>query len=366
MIIGVPRERKTLEMRVAVTPDGALELIRKGHTVIIETNAGSGSQFPDAQYIAVGCTIAQSLADVWTRADLVVKVKEPAPEEYALFRPGLQVFCFLHLASLPDVAKALLQSGVTSLAYELVQTADFRYPLLEPMSEIAGKLGIVNGSTFLLSQNGGRGILLGGAVGVPPAKVTVLGAGIAGRAAAEMALGMGAEVTVLDVDLRRLEGLKYALGRGLITLFSNAGTLERVLLSTDLLIGAVLIPGAKAPKIVTRAMVHAMKPGSVIVDISIDQGGCVETMKTTSLDKPTYVDGGVIHYGVPNMPAQTPLTSTLALTNRTLPFIEKIASKDGWRSDARLSAALNTIGGQLTNEAVGVALGLPYVSIASI
>lgn len=363
MIIGVPRERKTLEKRVALTPDGAYELTRRGHTVLIEKNAGVGSFFDDESYKKVGCRIVSTLGEVWKESELVVKVKEPHEEECQFFRPGLALFDYLHLASMPDVTQALLNGGVTGIAYELVQLEDRRLPLLEPMSEVAGKLSVLNGGYFLLSQNQGRGLLLGGTIGVMPAEVVIIGAGIAGRAACEMALGMGASVTVLDLDYLKLERIKTQFGGKAKVLHSTQGSLERAIAQADLLIGAVLVPGAAAPKIVSRKMIGSMKRGSVFVDISIDQGGCAETSQPTSLDAPTYVVDGVIHYGVCNMPAQTPVTSTMALTAATFPYVLHLAEKgvkEALRESHPLKSAVNTYRGQLTNEAVAKSLGLGW------
>lgn len=364
MIIGIPKERKTLEKRIALTPDGAQELKKLGHTVLIEKGAGLGSHFEDDDYIKAGAKIVHTLKEVWD-AELVVKVKEPHPEEYQFFRPGVALFDYLHLASMPDVTNALLKGGVTGIAYELVTTPDNRLPLLEPMSEVAGKLSVLNGATCLLSQNGGRGVLLGGTVGVQPAYVVIIGAGISGRAACEVAIGMGADVTVLDLDYNKLDRIKVQFGGRADTLFSTRAALERVCQNCDLLIGAVLVPGAAAPRIVSREMIRSMRKGGVFVDISIDQGGCCETIRATSLDKPTYEEEGIIHYGVTNMPAQTPRTSTKALTNATLPYIIKIAEMGvlpALQKDQFLRGALNTYRGKLTNRAVGEAVGMDAMS----
>jgi alanine dehydrogenase len=361
MHIGVPRERKTLEQRVALTPDGARELIKHGHTILIESGAGIGSSIPDQSYTDVGCRVVKSLTEVWKNSELVVKVKEPHEVEYELFRSDLILFDYLHLASLPSVAKALLDSKVTSFAYETVQTPDGRLPLLEPMSEVAGKLSVLNGSYFLLSQNGGRGVLLGGAVGVPPARVVVLGAGIAGRAACATAIGMGASVTVLDINHQKLEAIQSRFGSAVRTVHSTRASLERELTGADLLIGAVLVPGAATPKLLTREMIRLMGPKSVFVDISIDQGGCAETSKPTDLSQPTYEVDGVIHYGVCNMPAQTPRTSTYALTAATLPYIIKLADHGVagcLEHSSEMRSALTTQNGKLLNKQTAEALGM--------
>ena len=366
MIIGVPRERKTLEKRVALTPDGADALTSNGHTVLIEKNAGLGSSFLDDSYKAVGCKIVETLKEVWTESELVVKVKEPHESEYEYFRPGLALFDYLHLASMQDVTQALLNGGVTGIAYELVQLPSRRLPLLEPMSEVAGKISVLNGANYLLTQNGGMGLMLGGVVGTRRAKVTIVGAGVSGRNACDMAVGMGANVTLLDVNHEQLEYAKAHFGNNVETLFSTPRRLRAECEKTDLLIGAVLIPGAAAPKIITRDMIASMPKGSVFVDISIDQGGCGETSRPTSLDEPTYIEEGVIHYGVCNMPSQTALTSTMALTSATLPYLLRIANtgvEQIIRSNAILRNAVNTYQGKLTNEAVSKAVDIQYTPI---
>ncbi len=364
MKIGVPKERKTLEHRVAITPSGAKELINAGHTVLIETNAGHGSFFKDSEYKEAGCEIINSLKDLWESSELIVKVKEPHKEEYQYFRKDLIIFDYLHLAGLPDVAKALIKSGMTSFAYELVEPTPGKFPLLEPMSEVAGKLSVLNGANALLSQNGGRGILLGGVTGVKPGKIVIIGGGIAGTAACTVALAMGAEVSVLDINQTRLDSLKTEIkNKKLSLILLNEKNLTEEVKTADLLIGAVLVPGAKAPHVVTKDMVSQMKPASVIVDISIDQGGCIETSKTTSLKEPTFKEMGIIHYGVPNMPSQTARTSTLALTTATLPFIKLIAdkgAKGAVKESAPLLKALSTINGKLTSLPVAESLGLEY------
>ncbi|MEZ4754283.1 MAG: alanine dehydrogenase [Bdellovibrionota bacterium] len=365
MIVGVPRERKTLEKRIAITPAGAKELVKNGHQVLIETKAGIGSSFPDSAFEEAGCKIVQTLAEVWNNCEMLVKVKEPHEEEYQYFREDLILFDYLHLASMPDVTEAMLNGKITGIAYELVQLEDRRLPLLEPMSEVAGKLSTLNGAYHLLSQNGGRGMLLGGVSGVEPANVAIIGAGISGFAACKIAVGMGANVKVLDISDKALSKLKSVFGSSAEGIMSNSSELEAVCKWADLLIGAVLVPGAAAPKIVTEEMVKSMKPGSVIVDISIDQGGCVETIKPTPLDNPTYVKHGVIHYGVCNMPAQSPMTSTQALTAATLPYVLELADKglDALKNNP-LRDALNTYKGKLTNKAVSEAVGVKYTPIA--
>jgi len=363
MIIGVPKERKTLERRVALTPDGVSELVRHGHKVLIETNAGAGIHFTDEDYRSAGADVVDTLGDVWTKANMIVKVKEPHESEYQYFRPGLVVFDYLHLAGLPDVAKAMLDAKVTGIAYELVQTTDGRLPLLEPMSEVAGKLSVFNGAYFLLCQNGGRGLLLGGTLGVPPCRITIIGAGVAGRAACEIALGTGARVGIVDLNVQRLERVKMEFGARVQTIYSTRAMIERECAKSDLVIGAVLVPGASAPRVLSRSVMRAMNPGSVFVDISIDQGGCAETSKVMSLETPTYIEEGVVHYCVPNMPSQTARTSTMALTAATLPYIVHLADLGVHRAFERIPAlrpALNTYDGKLTNLAVAESLGLPF------
>ena len=369
MHIGVPRERKNLEKRVAITPDGARELVKHGHTVLIEKNAGIGASFADSDYEFVGCRIVPTLAEVWKNAELLVKVKEPDESEYEFFRDDLVLFDYLHLASLPKVAKELLEKKVTAFAYEIVQTPDGRLPLLEPMSEVAGKLSVQNGAYFLLSQNGGRGMLLRGAVGVPAAKVVIIGAGIAGRHACASAIGLGAQVTLIDINSQKLELVAARFGPAVRTIHSTRSAIERECENADLLIGAVLIPGAATPRLITRELIGALGQGAVFVDISIDQGGCAETIRPTTLENPVYEEEGVIHYGVCNMPAQTPRTSTYALTAATLPYILKLAdegAKQVIQSNSAMRLAATCLNGKMTNKATAEALAIPFVDIASV
>ena len=366
MRIGVPRERKTLEKRVAITPHGARELVERGHSVLIETGAGVGSSFSDAAYQQVGCEIVSTLADVWGRAELLVKVKEPDESEFQFFRPDLILFDYLHLASLPKVADALLRSRITAFAYENLRTTEGKLPLLEPMSEVAGKLSVLNGSYYLLSQNGGRGVLLGGATGSPAAKVVIIGAGIAGQAACATAVGMGAHVTVVDISKEKLAYITKKFGDVVHTVVSTPQSLAESCKDADLLIGAVLVPGAATPRIITREMIRSMGPQAVFVDISIDQGGCAETSKPTSLDNPVYEVDGVIHYGVCNMPAQTPRTSTFALTTATLPYIKEIANNGLAKtiaSSAAMQSALTCFNGLLTNRPTADALHKEFTPV---
>lgn len=367
MIIGVPRERKEGERRVAITPDGTRDLVDTGHKVIIETNAGLLSGFSDEDFRSAGAEIVPSLEQVWKPAQLLLKVKEPAPEEYKYFRPGLAVFSFLHLAPAAELTQTMVETGVTGLDYDLVMLDDGRLPILEPMSIIAGKLAIQCGAYALQANSGGRGILLGGSVGVRPARVVVVGAGAAGSNAARVALGCGAEVSILDVNLPKLQPFCDGVLRAR-TLYSTPSALEREVKNADLLVGAVLIPGALAPKLITRKYLAQMRPGSVFVDISIDQGGVSETSRPTSHAEPTYIEEGVIHYCVPNMPALVPRTSTEALTGATLPWV-KILAKQGIESailhSVPLRRALTSYQGNLTNTVIGDALKMKALDEAS-
>lgn len=358
MIIGVPRERKKLEKRVALTPQNAQQLIKSGHQILIEKGAGLGSHFNDSEYSGVGCKVCDSLAQVWS-AEMIVKVKEPDSEEFQYFREGQIVFDYLHLAGLPHVAKELLRAKVTGIAYELVQLTDKRLPLLEPMSEIAGKLAVQNGANFLLTQFGGRGVLLGGTETVPPGVVTIIGAGIAGRAACKIAVGLGARVNILDINESALSKLKTQYAEKISVHKSAPEIISKLSSQTDLMILAVLIPGDKAPRVLNANQVKLMPAGAVIIDISIDQGGACETIRTTSLDNPIYFEHGVIHYGVPNMPAQAARTATLALTTATFPYIERIATLGFGNAVAQyleLKTAVNTHQGKVLNPVVAAAL----------
>jgi alanine dehydrogenase len=364
MKIGVPRERKTLERRVGLTPDGAAELTKAGHQVFVEVGAGLGAHLEDNDYIQAGCQMVPTLKDVWTKSDLIVKVKEPHESEYEFMRPGLMIFDYLHLASMPELAQQMTKSQMTGIAFELVQDAHGRHPLLDPMSEVAGKLSVQSGAYYLLSQHGGRGMLLGGTTGISPCRVVIIGAGVAGTAACDVALGMGGRVTIMDKSVQALERIKVRFGNAPRTILSTRASIERECLEADLLIGAVLVPGAAAPKVVTREIIKKMKKGAVFIDISIDQGGCSETIRPTSLDNPVYEVDGVIHYGVCNMPAQTARTSTFALAAATLPYVLRLA-KDGIHAlkHTDLRVALNTHQGLLTNQAVSEAVNIPYTPI---
>ncbi len=360
MKIGVPKEIKTLENRVAMTPGGVESLTKRGHEVWVERGAGAGSGLADAEYEAAGARLV-SAEEAWS-AEMVVKVKEPLPAEYAYLRPDLILFTYLHLAASEELTRAMLESGVIGIAYETVQTADGALPLLVPMSEVAGRMATQEGAKYLEKAFGGRGVLLGGVPGVAPADVVILGGGTVGINAAKIAVGMGAHVTILDVNHARLQYLDDVFAGRLTTLTSTEANIKKAARYADVLIGAVLIPGAKAPHLVTREMLPTMKEGSVIVDVAVDQGGCVETIKPTTHAEPTYVIDGVVHYGVANMPGAVPRTSTFALTNQTLPYALKLAEKGVGvlAEDAALLKGLNTFHGKLTYAAVAEAFGMPY------
>ncbi|MGD0939630.1 MAG: alanine dehydrogenase [Terracidiphilus sp.] len=351
MIIGVPREIKDSEARVAITPAGVKALTEAGHTVLVETQAGAQSGFPDEEYQNAEAEIVGEAGYVWSKAETVVKVKEPIEKEYSFFREGLVLFTYLHLAPLPTLTEKLLESGVIAIAYETVHDRQGTLPLLTPMSEVAGRMSVQVGATYLEKERGGRGILLGGVPGVPPAQVTIIGGGVVGSNAARIALGLGARTTIVDVSLNRLRDLDDHFGGRLSTLASNSYNLAQATRKADLVIGAVLVPGATAPRLVTREMVARMKQGAVIVDVAIDQGGCVETAQPTSHSKPSYLVDGVVHYCVTNMPGAVPHTSTLALTNSTFQYLLRMANfgvREALRQDAGLAEGLNTWLGKLT------------------
>jgi alanine dehydrogenase len=368
MRIGVPREIKVHEYRVGLVPAGVRELVTAGHEVLVESSAGNGIGVDDAQYRAAGATIAAGAAEVFARADMVVKVKEPQPAECAMLRKDQLLFTYLHLAADPAQAQALMKSGATAIAYETVTAPNGSLPLLTPMSEVAGRMSIQVGAASLQKANGGFGILLGGVPGVPPAKVIILGGGVAGTHATEMAVGLRADVTVVDRSIERLRELSTIFGSSIRTAYSTTETIERLVKDADLVVGAVLVVGAAAPKLLTRATIKTMKPGAVVVDISIDQGGCFETSRATTHAEPTFVVDGVIHYCVANMPGAVPRTSTLALTNATLRYARALADL-GWREackrDSGLAAGLNVHAGQITHEVVAKALGLKAYPIAA-
>ena len=361
MKIGVPKEIKVHEYRVGLVPAAVRELVAAGHEVLVERAAGSGVGFDDAAYEAVGARIAADARAVFAAADLVVKVKEPQLVECAMLRPGQVLFTYLHLAADRPQAEALMRSGAHAIAYETVTARDGSLPLLTPMSEVAGRMSVQVGATLLHKSAGGRGMLLGGVPGVAPAKVVILGGGVSGTAAAEIACGMRADVTVIDKSLPRLRELDGLFGGRLKTVFSTAASIETAVASADLLIGAVLVPGAAAPRLVTRVMIKAMRPGAVVVDIAIDQGGCIETSRPTTHADPTYVEEGVVHYCVTNMPGAVAQTSTLALNNATLPYVRALAN-DGFEvacgKDPGLAAGLNVSQGRIVHSAVAEALGL--------
>ena len=366
MIIGVPKEIKDYEYRVSLTPDGARVLLQAGHRVVVEPSAGQGSGFSDDAYRQAGVQVAGSKAEVFQQADLIVKVKEPQLSECVLFRPGQVLFTYLHLASLPDLTKALVAADITAIAYETVEARDHSLPMLRPMSEIAGRLAVQIGAHYLGTVQGGRGLLLAGVPGVPPAHVVVLGAGVVGTSAVRIAVGMGARVTVIDLDLDRLRFLDDLYGGRIATCAATESAIERAVVDADLVIGAVLVPGARAPKVVSRALVKKMKPGSVIVDVAVDQGGCCETTRPTTHSDPVYVVDGVLHYCVTNMPGIVPHTSTLALTNTTLPYIVRLASEGvekAIRSDPGLAKGVNVMNGRITCQGVADAHGLRFTPV---
>ena len=361
MIIGVPKEIKEQERRIALVPSAAEQLTKRGHTVLVEKNGGIGSGYPDEEYKKAGAEIVDLAKDVFARADMIVKVKEPLPAEFLLLRKGQILFTYLHLAASKALTDALLKSGVTAIAYETIQIGN-RLPLLEPMSEIAGRMSVVMGAYFLAKHNGGSGVLLGGVPGVLPGRVVVIGGGTAGVNAARMATGLGADVTILEVDLERMRFLDITMGSA-HTLYSSESHLRELMPNVDLLIGAVLVPGAKAPKLITRAMLKAMKTGSVLVDIAIDQGGCAETSRPTTHLQPIYVEEGVTHYCVANMPAAYARTATQALTNITYRYVELLADlglDEACKKQPALIGRINTRDGKLTCRAVAEAHGLKY------
>jgi alanine dehydrogenase len=365
MLVGVAREIKPQEYRVALTPAGARELVQRGHEVLVEAGAGVGSAFPDDAYGRAGASLV-SVDEVWNRSELLLKVKEPIAAEYERLRPGLTLFTYLHIAADEPLTRALVDSGVTAIAYETVETADGALPLLAPMSEIAGRLAPQAGAHYLEKPKGGRGILLGGVAGVAPARVLVIGGGIVGHNAAVIAVGMGAQVTILERSVDRMRHLEEIMSGRVSLLMSSSLQIEESLRVADLVIGAVLIPGALAPKLITREMLGGMKEGSVLVDVAIDQGGCAETSRPTTHDDPVYTIDGVVHYCVANMPGAVPITSTRALTNVTLPYAEVIADYgvgQAIKRDHALARGVNVIAGRVTYEAVAEAHGLEYTPL---
>lgn len=361
MIIGVPKEIKNNENRVSLTPAGARELVKHGHTVYVQHTAGENSGFADDDYVNAGAQILPTIEDVYAIAEMIIKVKEPIKPEYKLVRKGQLLFTYFHFACDRELTDAMLASGATCLAYETVVDRNGALPLLVPMSEVAGRMSIQEGARFMEKPQGGRGVLMGGVPGVKPAKVLVLGGGVVGTNAALMAAGMGADVTLCDISLPRLRYLSEVMPRNVKTLFSSTHNIEQELPTTDLVIGAVLIPGAKAPHLVSREMLALMRPGTVMVDVAIDQGGCFETSHPTTHAEPIYTVDGVVHYCVANIPGAVPYTSTLALTNATLPYAIKLADM-GWekacRADAGLAAGLNVVDGKVTFPGVAEAFGM--------
>ncbi|NHA35793.1 alanine dehydrogenase [Staphylococcus schleiferi] len=367
MRIGIPREIKNNENRVGLSPSGVHALVEAGHEVLVETHAGEGSYFEDNDYVEAGAEISDSQSQVWD-VDMIIKVKEPLSEEYAYFKEGLILFTYLHLANEPELTQALIDKKVVAIAYETVQLADRTLPLLTPMSEVAGRMSTQIGAQFLQRFNGGMGILLGGIPGVQKGKVTIIGGGQAGTNAARIALGLGADVTILDVNPKRLQEVEDLFDGRVQTIMSNPLNIEAHVIESDLVIGAVLIPGAKAPKLVTEAMIKKMKPGSVVVDIAIDQGGIFETTdRITTHDNPTYIKHDVVHYAVANMPGAVPRTSTIGLNNATLPYALQLANKGYQRAlieNEPLSHGLNVFAGQITNKAVADAFNYTYTSVS--
>jgi alanine dehydrogenase len=367
MIIGIPKEIKDHEYRVGATPSGVRELSNAGHQVLVQKDAGAAIDFSDEQYVAAGAKIVDSAKEVYEKAEMILKVKEPQKAECAMIRKGQTVFSYLHLAAEPELTELLIKTGCIAIAFETVSAADRSLPLLAPMSEVAGKLSIQAGAKALQKAYGGRGILLGGVPGVAPGKVTILGGGVSGTNAAKVAIGMGAQVTILDRSLSRIRYLCDIFGNSATVLFASLENVEKTALEADLVVGAVLIPGAAAPKLISAATVKKMKKGAVMVDISIDQGGCFETSKPTSHSNPTYITDGVVHYCVTNMPGAVARTSTLALENSTLPFSLALANKGykkALQDDQYLLAGLNVIDGKVTYKAVADALGHKFVAAA--
>ena len=369
MIIGIPKEIKNNENRVSLTPSGVSEFMKSGHTVYVQESAGIGSGYADEEYSKAGAVILSSIEDVYEKAEMIIKVKEPIEVEYGLVKKGQILFTYFHFASSETLTDAMIKSGAVCLSYETVELPDRSLPLLIPMSEVAGRMAVQEGAKYLEKPLGGLGILLGGVPGVPPAKVLILGGGIVGSEASKIAGGMGADVTIVDVNLKRLRYLNDILPKNVKTMISSAYHIEEMVKTHDLIIGAVLIPGAKAPKMVTAKMVETMRPGTVMVDVAVDQGGCFETTKATTHDNPVFSVNGVLHYCVANMPGAVPRTSTQALTNATLPYALEIAGK-GWKQACKeneaLKMGLNVIDGKVVYEGVAEAFGLPFTSVDSV
>jgi alanine dehydrogenase len=369
MIIGVPKEIKNNEDRVALTPAGASELVKRGHELYVQTNAGLGSGFGDSEYMEAGAQILSTIEEVYATADMIIKVKEPIASEYDLIREGQLIYTYFHFASSEALTNAMIRRKAVCLAYETVELDDRSLPLLIPMSEVAGRMSIHEGAKYLEKTYGGRGKLLGGVPGVLPGKVLILGGGIVGTEAAKMAAGLGADVTIMDISLKRLRYLDDIMPANVKTMMSNEYNIRSMIRTSDLIIGAVLIPGAKAPSLVTRDMLVTMNPGTVLVDVAIDQGGCIETTVPTTHDQPTYVIDEVIHYSVANMPGAVPRTSTIALTNATLFYAIQLAEK-GWKKacsdDKALRKGLNVVKGKIVYKGVAEAFGMPYHDVSEV
>jgi alanine dehydrogenase len=369
MIIGVPKEIKTNENRIALVPAGAQLLTDGGHTVYVEKDGGMGSGFTDQQYVAAGAVILDSADEVWARSEMIMKVKEPIAVEWPRMRKGQVIYTYFHFAAAEELTRAVIDSGCIAIAYETVQLPSGELPLLTPMSEVAGRMAVQEGAKYLEKVHGGRGVLLGGVPGVAPAKVAIIGGGVVGINSAKMAAGLGANVIILDISLDRLRYLDDVLPANVRTIYSNRFNILEAIERADLVIGAVLLPGAKAPHLITRADLRRMQQGAVIVDVAVDQGGCVETIKPTTHENPTYFVDGILHYAVANMPGGVPRTSTLALTNATLPYGQKLARK-GWKQackeDRALALGLNVVEGKVVYPGVAEAFGLPLVDVATV
>lgn len=369
MIIGVPKEIKTNENRVALTPGGAMELIRRGHEVWVQHTAGEGSGFDDEDYIEAGAKILPTIEEVYAKAEMIIKVKEPIASEYGLIKKDQLLFTYFHFASSEPLTRAMIAQKAVCLAYETVETRDRQLPLLIPMSEVAGRMAIQEGAKYLEKPVKGRGVLLGGVPGVPPGKVLILGGGIVGTQAAKMAAGLGAQVTLMDISLARLRYLSDIMPANVTTMFSSEYNIRREIATNDLIVGAVLIPGAKAPNLITRDMLKIMRPGTVVVDVAVDQGGCIETTRPTTHENPTFIIDNVVHYCVANMPGAVPYTSTLALTNATLPYAIQLANK-GWKKacqeNPELKLGLNVVDGKVVYKGVSDAWGLDFTDVENV
>lgn len=369
MIIGVPKEIKNNENRVGLTPAGVSAMVKAGHQLFVQATAGNGSGFSDDEYVDAGANILPTIEEIYAKAEMIIKVKEPIEQEYPLIKEGQLLFTYFHFASYEPLTHAMIKSKAVCLAYETVEKADRSLPLLVPMSEVAGRMSVQEGAKYLEKPMGGRGILLGGVPGVRPASVLILGGGIVGTQAAKMAAGLGADVTLMDVSLPRLRQLDDLLPKNVKTVYSNEYNVREAIKTSDLIVGAVLIPGAKAPSLITRDMLSTMRPGTVMVDVAIDQGGCFETSKATTHQDPIYVVDGVIHYCVANMPGAVPYTSTLALTNATLPYALQLANK-GWKKACKenkeLELGLNVVDGKVVYKGVAEAFNLPFVPVQEI